>query len=184
MRKSLINPVHFSTRRKAIAGMAVALGGVVTHLKAQGQTNSSDNTILLSPVKNPGKTSLHQEVVLHASAQKIYKILLDSQQFAAFTGMPATIAPEAGGAFSMFGGMIEGRNIQLVPDQMIVQAWRPKHWEPGVYSIVRFTLQPEGSQTTVVLDHTGFPEGNFEHLDEGWRVRYWKPLELYLAKEK
>ena len=76
--------------------------------------------------------------------------------------MPATIDATAGGAFSTFGGLIEGRNIELIPNQRIVQAWRPTHWDPGVYSIVRFELKPKGSETTVVLDHTGFPEGEFD----------------------
>jgi len=62
-----------------------------------------------------------------------------------------------------------------------VQAWRPAQWDPGVYSIVRFELKPKGSETLVVLDHTGFPEGKFEHLNSGWPMRYWEPLKKFLA---
>lgn len=81
----------------------------------------------------------------------------------------------------MFGGMIVGRNVELVPNQRIVQAWRPTHWDPGVYSIVRFELKAQGPGTLVVLDHTGFPEGEFDHLDLGWRSHYWEPLKKYLV---
>ena len=87
------------------------------------------------------RTYLHQEVDLKATPQKIYEILLDSKQFAAFTGMPAEISRDSGGAFSMFGGMIVGRNVELVANQLIVQAWRPASWNSGVYSIVRFELK-------------------------------------------
>src|SRR5262249_28340806 len=99
----------------------------------------------------------------------------------AFTSMPAEIDPKAGGAFSMFGGLIVGRNVELVPNQRIVQAWRPASWDPGVYSIVKFELEAHGPRTTVVLDHTGFPEGSFRHLDSGWYGRYWEPLKRFLA---
>jgi activator of HSP90 ATPase len=109
-------------------------------------------------------------------------MLLDSQQFAAFTGMPATIDPYAGGAFSMFGGLIVGRNIELVADTRIVQAWRPADWTAGAYSVVRFELNSLTSGTKVVLDHTGFPEGDYDHLYAGWGLRYWRPLERFLAK--
>ena len=55
---------------------------------------------------------------------------------------PPKSIPSAGGAFTTFGKLIEGRNIELVPNQRIVQAWRPASWEPGLYSIVRFELKP------------------------------------------
>jgi activator of HSP90 ATPase len=61
-------------------------------------------------------------------------------------------------------------------NQRIVQAWRPAAWEPGLYSIVRFELKPHNSETTIVLDHTGFPEGDFAHLEWGWNSHYWQPL--------
>jgi uncharacterized protein YndB with AHSA1/START domain len=83
------------------------------------------------------------------SPQRIYEILLDSKQFAAFTGMLANIDPAAGGAFSMFGRVIMGRNIELIPNQRIVQAWRPTRWDPGVYSIVKFELKTAGKRNDV-----------------------------------
>jgi activator of HSP90 ATPase len=70
-------------------------------------------------------TALHQEVDFAASRQRIYEVLLDSKQFAAFTGMAAAIDPKAGRAFSTFGDLIVGRNVELNPAQRIVQAWRP-----------------------------------------------------------
>ena len=127
------------------------------------------------------RTSLHQEVDFKASPHRIYDILLDSKQFSAFSGEPAEISREVGGTFSMFGGKIVGRNIELLSDQRIVQAWRPASWNPGEYSIVKFELKAEGPQTRVVLDHTGFHEGDFGHLDSGWKMHYWERLAKYLG---
>ena len=81
----------------------------------------------------------------------------------------------------MFGGLIVGRNIELVPNERIVQAWRPAHWDPGVYSVVKYELRKKDSQTILILDHTGFPEGDFASLNSGWHERYWEPLKKYLA---
>jgi activator of HSP90 ATPase len=130
---------------------------------------------------NQGRTFLHQETAFKASPQRLYDLLPDSKLFAAFTGMPAEIHRKPGGAFTTFGGLIVGRNIKTIPGQRIVQAWRPTHWDPGVYSIARFELKPQGSETVIILDHTGFPEGKYDSLNAGWPLRYWDPLRKYLA---
>jgi activator of HSP90 ATPase len=178
-----MNPIAFAnspTRRQLIAGAAVTLGALAATSVLYGKPRQS-MTEKQSTGADATRTSLHQEIDLKASPQKVYEILLDSKQFAAFTGMPAEINREPGGAFSMFGGMIVGRNVELVANQRIVQAWRPASWEPGVYSIVRFGLKGEPSQTKLILDHTGFPEGDFAHLDPGWYMRYWNPLRKFLV---
>jgi activator of HSP90 ATPase len=94
---------------------------------------------------------------------------------------PAQISPEVGGAFSLFGGIIVGRHIELVPSERIVQAWRPVYWKPGVYSIVKFELSASGAGTKLVLDHKAFPEGEAKTLLDGWNKNYWEPLAKYLA---
>lgn len=130
---------------------------------------------------NQTRTSIHQEIHLPASPQRLYQLFLSSQQFTIFTGPPATIDAKVGGAFSLFGGRIVGLNVELVPNERIVQAWRPADWPLGLYSLVRIQLVPEGAQTLLVLDHTGFPAGGFDHLSAGWIEHYWEPLNAFLA---
>ena len=130
--------------------------------------------------------AIQQEIVFKASPKRVYDALLDSKQFSEFTGAPAEINREPGGAFSCFGGVIAGRNIELLPDQRIVQAWRVAMWPEGLYSIVKFELQPQGSETRLVMDHVGFPQQmrahlNGEEADGGWHRQYWEPLKKYLA---
>jgi activator of HSP90 ATPase len=123
--------------------------------------------------------TIHQEIDFNASPQRVYEALLDAKQFAAFSGMPAEINREVGGAFSLFKGHIVGRNVELVPNQRIVQAWRTVDWPEGAYSIVRFEFMPQGSGTHLVFDHIGFPEGLRDHLAEGWEGHYWSLLKKY-----
>jgi activator of HSP90 ATPase len=166
------------TRRQVLAGGAAALAGL-----ALGSA-SAQQTVKETPTTDADRalTVLHQEVDLKATSHRIYEILLDSKWFTEFSGEAATISPEVGGAFSMFGARIVGRNIELVPDQRIVQAWRPAYWEPGLYSLVKFELKTKGSLAHVVLDHTGFPAGHFASLSSGWKEHYWDRLTKYLAK--
>jgi activator of HSP90 ATPase len=127
--------------------------------------------------------SIHHEVAFKASPKRIYQVLTDAKQFSEMTGgAPTEISSNAGGTFFCFGGMIEGRILELMTDQRLVQAWRVKDWEPGVYSVVTFELKNEGYGTRLVFDHKGFPEDKREHLDSGWKTNYWEPLRNFLGE--
>jgi activator of HSP90 ATPase len=168
-----------STRRQLVAAGVLGLGGIITRPAIWGYAMPQASQQI--PTTNQRRTSLHQEIDLKASTERIYEVLLDSKQFGAATGLPAQIDPIEGGPFKTFGGLIVGRNVELVSNERIVQAWRPTHWDSGIYSIVRFQLKPQASGAFVILDHTGFPEGEYDHLNEGWPTRYWEPLKKFLA---
>ena len=185
-RNGLAALAYTPTRRQAIAGLAAAFSGLVL-----GPTRAWART---EEAISHTAESIHMEPVFKASRKRVYEALTDTKQFEKVTqlgiamtsGMalgtkPTEISHEVGGAFSIFRGHILGRHIELVPNQRIVQAWRVADWDPGVYSIAKFELVEQGSGTKIVFDHTGFPNGQAEHLAEGWKGNYWEPLEKFLA---
>jgi uncharacterized protein YndB with AHSA1/START domain len=175
------------TRRQAIAGVAMAFGGLTlgsTRAWAEVEEEISHTA-----------ESIHQEAVFKTSRKRVYEALTDAKQFDKVvdlsgvmkSGMlppgankPTTISSEVGGGFVLFGGYITGRHIELVPSERIVQAWRAGGWGPGVFSIAKFELVEQDSGTKIVFDHTGFPKGAGEHLASGWKAHYWEPLEKFL----
>jgi activator of HSP90 ATPase len=171
------------TRRQVIAGIAMAFGGLAlstNEARAEAEEEISHTA-----------ESIHQEASFEASRKRVYEALTDTKQFdkviklggasSALGSEPTRISSEAGGVFILFGGHIIGRQIELVPNERIVQAWRVIDWEPGVYSIAKFELREQGSGTKIVFDHRGFPKGLGEHLAAGWRSHYWEPLETFLV---
>jgi len=126
--------------------------------------------------------SIHQEVTIDASPDAVYGVLTRSEDFARMTGgRAASIEGEIGGAVSLFGGDIKGRNIELVPGRRVVQAWRSQNWPEGVYSIIRFELSPKGKGTKLVFDQAGHPEEATAMLEGGWTQMYWNPMNAMLA---
>jgi activator of HSP90 ATPase len=135
--------------------------------------------------------AIHQENVFKASRKRVYEALTEANQFDKLVKLsgisdalgtkPTQISNEPGGAFTIFGGHIIGRQLELVPGERIVQGWRVVDWEPGWYSIARFELLEQGSETKIVFDHTGFPKGLGQHLADGWKAHYWDTLEKYFA---
>ena len=164
-------------KKLGLLGLAITLGAAVT---ASGWTTQQSMPKHSTKDAPPRTITIHQEVDFAASPQRLYEALLDAKQFSAFSTMPAEINREVGGAFSLFGGHIIGRNVELVPNRRIVQAWRVVDWPEGVYSIARFELKAQGSGTHLVFDHTGFPEDLRDHLAEGWESHYWALPKKYL----
>jgi activator of HSP90 ATPase len=101
-------------------------------------------------------TAIHKEVDFKASPQRIYEALLDAKQFSAFSGAPAEIDRNPGGAFSCFGGVITGRSVELVPNKRIVQAWRVKMWPEGLYSMSHSSWSPRAPERFSGWLMTGF----------------------------
>lgn len=165
------------TRRQLLA----TLGSLAAAALVRAQVQQPSMEEKPSTGAHAALTSIHYEIDFTPSPQRLYQAILDQKQFAAFSGMPATLDPTPGGAFFMFGGLIVGRTVELVPDQRIVQAWRPTHWDEGIYSIVHFEFKPRAAETTLVFDHTGFPAGEYDSLDSGWYSHYWNPLKKFLA---
>lgn len=125
---------------------------------------------------------IHQEIFVAAPPARVFEMLTRAEAFSNLTGgAPAQIDATDGGAFSIFGGMIEGRNVECVQATRLVQAWRPKTWAPGLYSLVRFDLQAEADGTRILLEHVGYPEEQGEHLASGWQANYLEPLRKLFA---
>jgi activator of HSP90 ATPase len=179
-------PANSPTRRQMIASAAMTFGGLalgLTQVRAAGGEEISRTA-----------ESIHQETVFKASRNLVYEALTDTKQFnevikisaakdpgISLEKVPTEISREVGGAFTLFGGIILGRHIELVPNTRIVQAWRVVNWDPGVYSIAKFELVEQGTGTKIVFDHTGFPKGDAEHLATGWKAHYWESLAKFLA---
>lgn len=126
--------------------------------------------------------NIHQEVTIEASPSAVYRVLTSSGDFAKMTGgRAADISTEVGGEASMFGGDIRARNVELVPDKRVVQAWRSQAWPEGVYSIVRFELAPQGKGTKLTFDQAGHPAEAQAMLEGGWSKMYWQPMNALLA---
>jgi activator of HSP90 ATPase len=178
--------INAPTRRQIIVGAASACGAIaIGSVNAWGDTQDGISH---------SAESIHQEAIFKASRRRIYEALTDSVQFHKVTllseamrsgmapGMkPTEISREVGGAFSLFGGYVTGRQIELVPNERIVEAWRAGSWDLGIYSIAKFDLVEQGSGTKIIFHHTGFPEGQAGHLAAGWKGNYWEPLQKFLA---
>jgi len=187
MQPNLLPQTTAFTRRRWLCGATMAVGTLAV-IPAESHAATEDNGVSHSA------ESIHQEPSFKAPPARIYEALTDARQFQRISILsgagaalpldknPAQISREPGGPFSIFGAYIIGRQLELLPGQRIVQAWRVTSWPAGIFSIAKFELVAQAPGTKIVFDHIGFPAGAAEHLADGWNEHYWQPLEKFLAQ--
>jgi activator of HSP90 ATPase len=99
------------------------------------------------------------------------------------TGAASEMNGDVGAALAGHEGPIVGRNLELVPGSPFVQAWRVTAWPDGIYSVVRYVLEPTAAGTKVTLHHTGLPDGVDGPIADGWQSRYWTPMREFFAAD-
>src|SRR5580698_4210615 len=105
--------------------------------------------------------TIRQSVFFDAPPMEVYETLMDSGRHESFSGKPASISREPGGAFKAFGEHISGFNLALLPGERIVQAWRARDWWPDHYSIVTFELRVVEDGTELQFTQIGVPPHRF-----------------------
>jgi activator of HSP90 ATPase len=127
---------------------------------------------------------IKQSVTLPAEPHEVYEAYMDSKKHAAFTGDAARMSRRKGARFTAGSGYIDGRNVELVPDERIVQTWRGSDWPEGHYSELTITLKRVKGGTRLDFLQKDVPEDQYGPISEGWHEFYWEPLKEWLAARK
>ena len=128
--------------------------------------------------------TIKQRVKFIAPPATVYDLLADSKKHSAVTGRKATISRKIGGTFSVSGNDVSGINVDLVPGQRIVQAWRHRRFPEGIFSMAAVTLAPTtDGGTELVLTHRGVPKDLIPETEQTWREVYWSRMKAYLDRD-
>jgi activator of HSP90 ATPase len=183
---------HISRRSLALTLAALPVGLVIA---AETPAASKAKSAAAADGLSHSAEAIRQELMFDASPQRVYQALTTTKDFDMITRLsdgaallnavgakPTSISSEVGGAFTLFGGYITGRQLEMLPNERLVQAWRAGSFKAGGFSIATFYLAAEGGKTKLNFEHRGFPDGNGASLAPGWHAHYWEPLAKYLAQ--
>jgi activator of HSP90 ATPase len=67
---------------------------------------------------------IRQEVIFNALPDEVYNLLINEDLHSTFTGSETMMPHKEGKSFSVYGGYITGKNVELIPGEKIVQEWR------------------------------------------------------------
>lgn len=128
--------------------------------------------------------TIQQIAEFQATPEQLFEIYMDSKKHSDATMAKATVSRKAGGKFTAFDGMLTGRNLIVIPNHLIVQAWRATHWkktDPDSILILKFSKTNRGGRIDLV--HTNVPDHDRLGVTKGWHTYYWKPWREYLKKK-
>lgn len=132
--------------------------------------------------------AIQQSVTFRASPSELFAIYTNSRKHSAATGVPAKVSGKAGAKFTAFNRALRGRNLIVVRDRMIVQAWRASHWKNSDQdSILVLTFNPSADGRRgggrIDLVHVNVPEHDHKGVTRGWPMYYWRPWRDFLARK-
>jgi len=122
-----------------------------------------------------------QTIILQASPDEVYDVLMDSRKHQSLSGEQAKITKKVGGKFTAWGSHISEINRVLKPGKKIVQAWRATGWWPDHYSIVIFDIQRAGAGAKLRFTQIGVPSSRYSGHYRGWIETYWTPMKEIFA---
>jgi len=114
---------------------------------------------------------IEQTYEIAASPEEVWRALTDPELIREWSGAAAEFPLQAGAKYSLWDGSIVGEIIEIIPEQKLVQTWKPQDWT-RTDSVVTFALTPQGKGTRVDLVHVNVEESDYEGTNEGWDIYY------------
>jgi len=116
-----------------------------------------------------------------AEPHRVYEAWLSTPEHTEMTGAPAQVSDLVGGTFTAWDGYISGKNMALVPNAGITQAWRTAEFsESEPDSLLEIVFAGENGGTRVTIEHRNLPQHGMQYY-QGWQDFYFAPMATYFS---
>lgn len=115
---------------------------------------------------------------IKAEPEDVFTALTNPFTIELWSGESAQMSDQVGDEFSLWGGDIIGKNLEVVKNEKLVQQWY--FGDDGSESIVTIKLWPKKSSTSVELSHSNIPEEAYENIVDGWNEAYLGAIKALL----
>lgn len=116
---------------------------------------------------------------IKAEPADVFTALVNPFTIELWSGESAIMTTEIGAEFSLWGGDIIGKNMEIIENEKLVQEWF--FGEEGENaSIVTIKIWPKGGSSSIQLTHTNIPDEAYENIVEGWNDAYLGAIKALL----
>lgn len=125
--------------------------------------------------------SIKQTYYINASIGEVWGALTNPDKINRWGGGPAKMSGELGFEFSLWGGDVYGKNIEVVHGSKLVQEWFGGVWDKP--SIATFILSSKENETVINFTQTDVPDEEYKDIEQGWKDYYLGPIKDYLENK-
>jgi len=112
----------------------------------------------------------------YCSGMDLFECFLHPGRVRAYAGGDSQIGMKTGDKFKMFGGSVEGENLEIVPGKKIVQKWRFSSWPANHYSTVTIDIDEKGGKSNLTLTQKDVPDSDKDRAEGGWNENFFKRI--------
>ncbi len=123
--------------------------------------------------------TIKQTYKIKAPIEKVWEALVSPELINKWGGGPAKMSDKLE-EFSLWGGDVHGKNIEVKENKLLKQEWFGGKWDKP--SIMNFELSEKDGITTVDLFQTDVPDDEEKDIDSGWKNYYMEPLKKLVEK--
>lgn len=117
---------------------------------------------------------------IKAEPMDVFTALTNPFTVELWSGETAVMSAEEGFEFSLWGGDIVGKNLEVIANEKLVQEWYFEGVDSAEKSIVTFKIWPKGANSSVELRHTNIPDDAYDNIVEGWNDSYLGAIKALL----
>jgi activator of HSP90 ATPase len=121
---------------------------------------------------------IEKTYLIDASPEKAWNALTNPLEIEGWGAGPAKMIAVEGTDFSLWGGDIYGRNVEVKEPNYLRQEWYSTGW--AAPSTVEIWLTEDSGQTKLRLSQNGVPAEEVDDIDNGWDEYYLGAMKEYL----
>lgn len=126
-------------------------------------------------------TTLKKTYYIDAPIKRVWEALTDELTIDNWGGGPAQMDDQVGTQFKLWDGDIHGRNVQVEPEELLVQEWFSGDWQEP--SIVSMNLSEDmDGVVEIELIQENIPDADFDDIEQQWDDTFFGAIKTYLEE--
>lgn len=124
--------------------------------------------------------TIKKNYTINASVDKVWDALINPKTIDKWGGGPVKMDDKVGTKFSLWGGEIWGKNLEIETGNKLVQEWWSKGELNDKPSTVTFSIAKKGQKAELKLIQTDVPDEFEKQLSDGWDDFYLGAIKTLL----
>jgi len=125
---------------------------------------------------------MQRTFTINAPLIAVWDALATGAGFSAWSNSETSMDETEGGAISLWGGQVIGKNLKINPQKELTQEW-DFGWEEPSLATFTFSFDELSKTTKVELRHSNVPSTEYKDIFTGWDKEVFDPIKDFLKKD-